>query len=500
MQFISSYKAEREQGHNLVLMQMLSVWSKTIEGPFRRLTVGLHQLVQYQEEQLKVDPEAEARSHESMKKFVELGVLINIIIAIALSLIVTVKLTRRIEDLMANTKRLSRGEPLLPLKPGTDEIAQLDKVFHDMANDLQHEKEMLQLSEERIREIVETTLVGLISIDERGVIEQVNKSAESLFGTDASKLIGQSASELLPALGTKANFVEKIKEKALGQVVETMASRRNGDRFPVEVTVTKFSSGNEERYLFNVLDITQRYEVEQLKKDFVAMVSHDLRTPLTSLLSSLTLLSTGSSGRLDAQSTKIVASAEDELTRLIRLINDLLDVAKMEAGKLELQLDGFEVSSIVSAAVNAVSGLAKVKEISIDVVKTKAEIVADKDRVVQVLVNLLSNAIKFSPQGGSIQISVEETADWLELSVIDHGPGIPRDSRDLIFERFKQLKGAAALDVSVGSGLGLAICKKIVQAHSGSIGVDSKEGEGSRFWFRIPCNLRPASVVGALIA
>jgi signal transduction histidine kinase len=213
-------------------------------------------------------------------------------------------------------------------------------------------------------------------------------------------------------------------------------------------------------------------------------VSHELRTPLTSVRGSLGLLASGAFGELSQEVLDIVAVAERNAVRLTVLINEILDLERLETGIIELQFEQVPVETILSRAVESMATLGHEHGITVEAPEVSSTIWADADRIVQVLVNLLSNAVKFSPPGGVVTISVRPGDGWVEFRVTDRGRGVPKGHLRAIFERFRQVEMSDSRDKG-GTGLGLAICKSIVDQHGGTIGVESEEGRGSSFWFRI---------------
>ncbi len=230
-------------------------------------------------------------------------------------------------------------------------------------------------------------------------------------------------------------------------------------------------------------------ESDRVKKQLIAVVSHELRTPLTSVEATLSLLEAGALGDLNDEVRSRLRTAEVDVMRLIGLINDLLDLEKMEAGKMEMSFGPVRLGSVIERSLFGVEGYAQLKKVTIEVPRSTALVYADENRLVQVVVNLLSNAIKFSPPSGKIMVEVIDSPEAAELRVRDQGRGIPQNFKDLVFERFCQVELADGAQKG-GSGLGLTICKAIIEQHGGTIGVDSEEGQGSTFWFRLP---KPAS-------
>ncbi len=234
-------------------------------------------------------------------------------------------------------------------------------------------------------------------------------------------------------------------------------------------------------------------ELEEMKRQFVSMVSHDLRTPLTSLHMFLEMLEAGTYGELNQTGTQRTAVAERSVTRLIALINDLLDFERIQAGQLKIERSRISLKSIVSRSIDAVNAFAENQKVKLIAEAIEFDAIADGDRLIQVLVNLISNAVKFSPAGSTVTVSARQIEDAVEISVQDQGRGIPEALQSEIFERFKQVKETDKTEKG-GTGLGLAICKAIVEGHGGKISVKSKEEEGSTFYFTLPdAYIKPGS-------
>ena len=227
--------------------------------------------------------------------------------------------------------------------------------------------------------------------------------------------------------------------------------------------------------------------LDQAKSDFVSIASHELRTPLTSIKGSLGLLSNEIVGKMDEEAKKMVGVAEEETDRLVRLINDLLDLAKIESRSFTLKKDWCLVTPFVEKTLEGLRGFAQAADVKLQCVPPpqKVEAHMDMDRIQQVLTNLISNAIKFSPKGGTVTVEFTVThSDFLFIGINDQGPGISEENQQLIFEKFRQATSGDTPLVK-GTGLGLAISKVLVEEHGGNIGVESETGNGSTFYFTL---------------
>jgi signal transduction histidine kinase len=268
--------------------------------------------------------------------------------------------------------------------------------------------------------------------------------------------------------------------------MESVMVDREGRRIEVEVKVGLVTTGEQRFFGAFVHDISERKEVERLKDEFISTVSHELRTPLTSIYGSLDLLVSGIAGELPKDVRELLQISHESTQRLIRLINDMLDLDKIASGKLEYRMEPQDLRVLVQQAVRDTQAYADGYRVRLVLEEGEdARVIADADRIVQVCVNLLSNAAKFSPADGQVTVQLAVVGGVARVSVIDNGPGIPAEFHDRMFQRFAQAD-ASDRRAKGGTGLGLSICRSIVQAHGGSMAFTSEPGVRTEFYFELP--------------
>jgi PAS domain S-box-containing protein len=352
------------------------------------------------------------------------------------------------------------------------------------------ERQMLQkimMAEARVRSMIENMPVGLITLTESSAIDGINPRVEELFHLDADHLIGKQLDPLFenPA-GADKSILQTLLSTGEGSKSEYVALKDDGTTFYSELSINTFETFEGKRYLLSIQDVTERHELERLKQEFYAMIAHDLRTPLMSAQLSIGVINDGILGEVNPKIRTSLERAETGIKRLTTLINDFLDFEKLQSGKFDLNCKQMLLSSLIDRSVSEVKGLLDKYGLQIETPDMDAITYADEDRLIQVMINFLSNAIKFSPEKSTIRIDAEMIDKEILVSVIDQGPGIPPQLQEKLFKSFSMLKNQSSNVKIKGTGLGLAICKMIVEQHGGSIGVNSKEGEGSTFWFKIP--------------
>jgi PAS domain S-box-containing protein len=335
--------------------------------------------------------------------------------------------------------------------------------------------------------------IAVFEVDPRATILDMNPAAENLFGYGSQELVGRSGVAMLFGADdlqrTEKWWAEFVAAGRPATVVTERCQRRDGLEITVEWTLTPLN--DESNAVASVVlqgrDITQQRAAERMRSEFTSTLSHELRTPLTSILGSLQLLRSGALGDVPKDQDEIVEIAERNGQRLLDLINEVLDIEKIESGRLTIVPEMVAIDDVAREALRLNQGFADrfMVRLQLDGVPPQVNVRADRKRLMQVLTNLLSNAAKFSPPKGSVDIAVTVAGGKVRVSVGDRGPGIPVAFRSRIFGRFAQADSADSR-IKGGTGLGLAICKRLVEMMEGSVGFEDRPGGGTSFYFELP--------------
>ncbi len=347
-----------------------------------------------------------------------------------------------------------------------------------------------ELLARHMQAILDIAADGIFGLDERGSATFLNRSAANMFGTTVGALTGQPLHEIIHAdeLGVTSFARCPIccpwRSSAHSGTAHLLTL--DGKAFPIEYTTSPMGDDDEPRgVVVTFRDIADRLAIERLKDEFISAVSHELRTPLTSIRGALGLLGRSA---LDGRADRMLDIARSNTERLVRLIDDLLDLEKMRSGNVELQRSVASATSLVRDAVAVMQTAADRGGVTIVTEDVEATLFVDRSRIVQTLTNLLANAVKFSAAGTVVRVRASVDGETIAFSVEDEGRGIPREKLESIFERFQQVNGSDSRDQG-GAGLGLAIARSIVGTHGGRIWAENRDPRGSIFRFTIPCVL-----------
>ncbi len=388
----------------------------------------------------------------------------------------------------------------------------------------QHESSM----ESRYRKLLHAAPDAILEVNEEGRILILNEAVERMFGYSRAELLGLSVDQLVPAAMRgghsqhRAAYAKRPNTRPMGSGLELQGQRKDGSLFPVEISLSPNWIEGSLHVIASVRDITERKagedriralreqytaeltikneqlearnrEVEQanrLKNEFLASMSHELRTPLHTIIGFSELLAEQLEGPLGEKQQRFVGHILQDARHLLELINEVLDISKIESGRLELKRESFDFGQCVEEVLAGIRHQATIKNISLENKNHFHDSLhADRLRVKEVLYNLLNNAVKFTPEGGRVWVEAFSEGNTLHVSVCDTGIGIPEQEHPSIFEKFYQV-GDTTGGVREGTGLGLPITKHLVELHGGTISVESRPGKGSSFRLTFP--LRPA--------
>ncbi len=459
---------------------------------FSRLRKEIQSLLYQLTDIKRVPPVLDTASHVQFRDFtfgfVVAASVVNLVALLVMAYFFYRTIAQKLAALEHNCMMIGRGQISYTPMPGSDELAKLDQRLHKLAISLADEAEKQRAVFENAHDVL------CYLTEDSFCFTSVNKAAIDIFQFEPKKLQGETIESVIhPGDRTLArqNIQAIVNARSKppfemcaveGAPFVVRVNRRDNTIAHTVWTVQYIPSSHN---LFCVVhDFTDQISAQNTRKEIAQMVNHDLRSPLNAIRVVYSILEV--SATLTEPGQKSLAQASANTDRMLRLINELLDVEKLEEGLLTLEKQDFNLRGAVESSIQAAQSIAEIKKIKIQNNVNDFVINADEYRIIQVLINLLSNAIKFSPKAGSINISSQQIGNYIEVTVADNGRGIPASVIDQIFDRFQQVKKSDASKEG-GSGLGLAICKSLIKLHGGTIGVESEEGKGSRFYFRIPC-------------
>jgi len=406
--------------------------------------------------------------------------ILDLLLTIVIAVFITRRISNRIDKVSDNTYRLASRLPLNAPLTGDDEIVKLDQTFHKMARELQEASRKESAILENARDFIG-------SIDAGGSIIAANPAAEELLGIAPEELLGLHFVDLLVTedIPRALDYLEQLQKLASAEPLDLRLKAASGKI--VDVLFSGHWSDDENSTFFVIHDMTAFKQAERLRQEVMAMVTHDLRSPLNTITNVLGFIKSGKHGQLDTRGLEYVESANRNSQRMLNLINDLLDVERIKAGMMELDLRQVSVDECLSSLELSTRGLAEEAGIKIEFKSAPIVVYADEEKLDRVLINLVSNAIKFSPRGKAVRVKVTAGSEYAVFSIEDEGNGIAPDLLPHIFDRFTRGQANSAIP---GSGLGLSICKSLVELMGGTIEVQNSKAGGAVFSFKIPLTKR----------
>ncbi len=415
-------------------------------------------------------------------------------------------IVKPILDVTEKIKRVSEGdyEQQIPVDSDT-ELGNLSKAFNIMSVKLKEFEEsnleQIKAQKTRIETIIKSINDGLVILNENKDVILANNAASEILGIDENRLIGQNALELAQSNSVMQGLIETLEQNGNGDSnVETDEEQSSKNFIKVEqkdkqefftkdvIDVQDVDDHSKSLgYILLLKNVTYFKQSDEAKTNFIAVASHEFKTPLSAINMCLMLLQDKRFGSLNPEQDEIVASMKSEVQRLIKMVSELLDISKMETGSIELNKKLVSPKVLMEYSSSPFDVQLSENNITLEqqIDPDLPDFLADTEKISWVLINFLSNAIRYTPEGGTIIIEANRLNGNVEFAVKDRGPGIPKHDLNKVFQRFVQLKTNGEKN-DKGLGLGLAISKEVITEHHGEIGVESEEGVGSRFYFTIP--------------
>lgn len=435
-----------------------------------------------------VDLSFEDAQLASREKVLTISGLLGVISALStmgLLMMLRKDVLRPLQTLREAMRRKSEGQDTTLVKTaGNREIA-------DVANSYNELMRILDQQSSRLNTIMDTVPDAMITLDLNETILSANQAAARLFGVSEDSMVGQPFSRFMPANydpqhdGLISHFHANLQDGCHNRGKELLLQIHD-TAVPIELTIGRSLRDGSMLYVCVLRDVSERKRNERLKGEFIATVSHELRTPLTSIRASLELLNERYMGDAQPKIKRLVDIANDNSSRLAVLINDILDIQKLQSGNLTLNTQAVDVAAMVQQAIEMNQPFADKFQVTLKTGQiTPCHMLADPERAMQVLVNLLSNAAKFTRVGSEVEVSTTVSDGYVVCSVRDQGEGIPDEFKSRIFQKFSQADSASTRKRE-GTGLGLHITQQIVQAMQGNIWFETQAGVGTTFRFRLP--------------
>jgi len=426
-------------------------------------------------------------------------VVVASIIALLLSVFASVRITRAVktpaQKLTQSVRKIGQGHLNQKIDVSTDdEIGELAAEFNKMTERLRAYEEMnihQLISEKKKSEtIVESIADPIIVTNNEGLVVLMNRAAAVVLDVEADALNGKSLVGILKdERWAKRLSSELIDQPESLQREALLTLERKGRKLYLRPRQTKILDGNQqvEGTVTLLQDVTRFKDLDEMKTEFLATVSHEFRTPLTSINMTVDILSKEVVGTVNAKQRELLAAAKDDCERLGKLVKELLDLSKLEARQQEMKMEPVDVKDLLEESLRSLQLPIKERKVSLDIVidPDVSTVNGNRQQLTWVITNLASNALRFTAEGGAVGITVKKQNDQLRVAVTDTGPGIPQEAQNTIFDKFVQIKEPA--ETTPGSvGLGLAIAREVVEAHEGRIWVESIQGKGSTFYFTVP--------------
>ena len=476
------------------LQKTASFYHETILPSFNSVRTACIHLREINQETMF---EASKRAHHVANRAIGSMMIIGgaaIIIGLGFSVILSNLLVRPVRQMMEATQKISEGNYDIEISiSSSDELGDLTNEFNAMVKRLRTYRDLnidqIMAEKRKSEAIIRSIDDGIVVVDNAFRVTDVNPTAAKALNIESGQIQNK-------------HFLEVVKNEVIFNYVKQSIETGKPPSIEEQKMIFTVEQGEKQRhYQFSIIpvrgkpdsllgvvlllrDVTRLAELDRLKSEFVMTASHELRTPLTSIGMSIKLLLERTTDKLNEKDRQLLLAAHEDLQRLKTLVRNLLDLSKIEGGKMEMEFENISLHRLCQTVAGILENQTTEKGIHLtsEVPQNLPDVKADANKITWVLTNLITNALRFTESGGTIRLSADHHGSYVHVSVSDDGPGIPFEDQSKIFDKFFQIKSDKALG---GSGLGLTICREIIRAHGGTIWVDSIPGEGSTFTFTL---------------
>lgn len=416
----------------------------------------------------------------------------------AVGIFIVLKVTQQLHRLREEAVRFANGDLSRQIEVSSqDEIGQLSTSFNQMAERLRDSYQRLSLEKQRDETLLESMGEGMIAVDKNGAVVLINSNAREMLELGSKEVTGKAVQEVftINTLGVETKPVpadERPELRALhhSQAYTEVFGFQKKESKPIQMSVNAnpvIANGETAGAVVILRDVTHEREVDRMKTEFISLASHQLRTPLSAIKWFTEMLLSGDAGKLSAEQKDFVKNIYDSSQRMVELVGSLLNISRIESGRIIIDPKPTDLNELVSGIVNDLKAKSAQREqhLAISVHKELPKINLDPRLIGQVYLNLLTNAIKYSPKGGEITVLISRKGHDIVSQVSDNGYGIPKAEQKKVFQKFFRAENAVKVETD-GTGLGLYLIKAIIESSGGKIWFESVEGKGTTFWFSLP--------------
>lgn len=420
---------------------------------------------------------------EEINRILAGSAAVSLIITIIVGIFIARAFTRPISDMRRQAQAMAKGNFTRKVKVyGTDEMGQLAIAFNHLTNQLQESQSTTESERRKLASVLENMTDGVISTDRKGRVSLINDSALQMLGVTNDLVINRPIASIL-GIDEEYTFEELIQMKE--SIPLDFSTEDQAYILRATISVTQRETGFVNGLIIVLHDNTEQEKIDMERREFVSNVSHELRTPLTTMRSYLDALAEGA-WRNEEIAPNFLRVTQNETERMIRLVNDLLKLSRMDSKEYELNKEWVEFNRFFNAVIERFE-FSKSQNVRFtrNLYSSSLFVEIDTDKLTQVLDNIISNALKYSPDGGEVRFGVTVSGDYIKVMISDDGMGIPKSNVNRIFDRFYRADRARSRALG-GTGLGLAIAKEMIVAHKGEIWAQSEEGKGTTIFFKLP--------------